>query len=97
MLIFDFHNPSFLDKRYRPAQVRAEAFVKACQRRGTQAWLWPNQDAMHEAFERGEAGSDIFPFQLNGVLVTVERDGDSRKDLYFEHLVKRHGGTFAGT
>jgi hypothetical protein len=102
MLIFEFMDE--VTTTSVPSEQRAEMFAEKCRQSGKQAFVWPDQDAMEEAFNRevdGEwlpaPGSDIFPFELFGIVVTVERDDDLGVEREFEHLVDSFGGRFAGT
>lgn len=87
MLIFEFKDDA----------KRAEEFAAACRERGKEAFIWASQDAMEVAFAAGQAGSDIFPWVIEGTVVTVERDDDDKIELATQTLVKDFGGTYVGT
>lgn len=87
MLIFEFANDT----------ANAEAFAAMCRESGKDAFVWASQQNMHEAFNEGHEGSDIFPFVINGVVVTVERDENDSIERATQVSVEKFGGTYVGT
>ena len=78
-----------------PTQEQAEAFVAAVEPRGT---VYGSQEEMDRAFdEQADDGRvvDVFPFQLDGTIALIERDGSD--EIAVEAAVAEFGGNFAGT
>lgn len=93
MLIFEFNT-----------ETRAEAFAEKCRQCGKDAYVWPNQDAMEEAFHRmvdgkwsPAPGSDMIPAEIIGLVVTVERDDDIDIETSFINLAGEYKGQWVGT
>lgn len=68
----------------------AEAFVAEVGKR------FGREGSVFDTGEESQA-SDPFPFQLNGIVVHIERTEDYEVEDEIRPLVRRFGGAFAGT